>query len=361
VESADVVVVGGGPGGSACARALVAHGLDVTVLDQARFPRDKVCAGWITPEVVSLLDLDPGDYAATRLFQPITAFRVGVLPGPLTLVDYGRPVSYGIRRVEFDEYLLRRAGAGVVEGTRVSAIERRDGRWVVNGRWSAPLLVGAGGHFCPVARTLNPSLRRERVIVAQECEQPIAVAGLDAGTPELYFAADLRGYAWLFPKGAWVNIGLGREDSGGLPGYLAGFVDALAARGRLPRDFTPEWRGHAYLVASASDRRVVGDGVLLLGDAAGLAVPASGEGIRCAVHSGLLAAEAILRARRGDTGALPGYAEALRARFGHGRRRPPTAWNRRWQPVRTAAIRGAFRWSWFARRVVLDRAFLGAA
>jgi len=338
----------------------VAHGLDVTVLDQARFPRDKVCAGWITPEVVSLLELDAHAYAATRVFEPITAFRVGILPGPLTRVDYGRPVSYGIRRVEFDEYLLRRAGAGVVEGTRVSSIERRNGRWVVNGQWTAQYLVGAGGHFCPVARALNPSNRHERVIVAQECEQPVVVADLDAGTPELYFAADLRGYAWLFPKGGWVNIGLGREDSGRLPEHLAGFVDALAAQGRLPRDFTPTWRGHAYLVASASDRRVVGDEVLLLGDAAGLAVPASGEGIRCAVHSGLLAADAIVGARRGDAGALPAYADALRARFGHGRRQA-TAWDDRLRPVRTAAIRAAIRSSWFARRVVLDRAFLGAA
>src|SRR5690606_26023348 len=57
-ERCDVLVVGGGPGGSSCARALVRAGLDVVVLDRRRFPRDKVCAGWITPPVLATLEID---------------------------------------------------------------------------------------------------------------------------------------------------------------------------------------------------------------------------------------------------------------------------------------------------------------
>ena len=80
MERCDVLIVGGGPGGSSCAWGLRESGLDVVILDRARFPRDKVCAGWITPQVCQELAIDPADYRKARLMQPIrknadTAFR----------------------------------------------------------------------------------------------------------------------------------------------------------------------------------------------------------------------------------------------------------------------------------------------
>ena len=72
---ADVLVVGGGPAGSSLARALRRAGLDVTVMDRSTFPRDKVCAGWITPAVVQALDLDLEDYGRGRVLQPIQGFQ----------------------------------------------------------------------------------------------------------------------------------------------------------------------------------------------------------------------------------------------------------------------------------------------
>lgn len=153
----DVAVVGGGPAGSSCAHDLARGGLQVLLFDQARFPRDKVCAGWITPDVFRSLSLDLEEYRRQRVLQPITAFRVGVMGRRLTQVTYGRPVSYGIRRVEFDAFLLQRAAVPVVEGQRVSAIERVSGRWVIEGQWAAKYLVGAGGHFCPPRRRSIPA------------------------------------------------------------------------------------------------------------------------------------------------------------------------------------------------------------
>ncbi|MEZ5419801.1 MAG: hypothetical protein R2708_20990 [Vicinamibacterales bacterium] len=81
----------GGPAGSSCARALVAAGLEVVVIDRARFPRDKVCAGWITPDVVAHLGLDLADYAAGRALEPLTTFRVSLLGRPPVAVDHRRP------------------------------------------------------------------------------------------------------------------------------------------------------------------------------------------------------------------------------------------------------------------------------
>ena len=113
----DALVVGGGPAGSTCARALRVAGWNVVVADRAPFPRDKVCAGWLTPGVFPLLELDPEEYRASgtdaagdhRL--PHGRHR----PSRPIETRYPRVVSYAIRRCEFDDFLLRRAGARVIE------------------------------------------------------------------------------------------------------------------------------------------------------------------------------------------------------------------------------------------------------
>ena len=81
MESFDALIVGGGPAGSSCAWQLHQHGLDVMVMDKTSFPRDKVCAGLITPAVAEALQLDTGDYARQHVLQPITAFRTGLIGG----------------------------------------------------------------------------------------------------------------------------------------------------------------------------------------------------------------------------------------------------------------------------------------
>src|SRR5581483_8898781 len=139
MQTADVLIVGGGPAGSACAWKLVRAGLDVIVLDGAVFPRDKVCAGWITPQVVADLQLDVEEYRHGRTFQPITGFRTGIIDADRAVeIDYGRAVSFGIRRCEFDHYLLRRSNARLHCGTPVTTIARAGEQWIVNGQFRAP-------------------------------------------------------------------------------------------------------------------------------------------------------------------------------------------------------------------------------
>src|ERR1700728_1070052 len=117
MDACDVLIVGGGPAGSSCAWGLREAGLDVAILDKQIFPRDKVCGGWITPAVLSELGIDACDYGRDRVLQPITAFRTGYIGGPAMETGYNATVSYGIRRREFDDYLLRRSGARLMEGT----------------------------------------------------------------------------------------------------------------------------------------------------------------------------------------------------------------------------------------------------
>jgi flavin-dependent dehydrogenase len=131
VERAEVLIVGGGPAGSACASTLVAAGRNVVVLDAAVFPRDKPCAGWITPEVVAELPMSLEEYGRSHTLQPISRFRIGRIGGRRVNVDYHAPVSYGIRRSELDAELLRRSGARVRPGERVH--ETRSGARAATG------------------------------------------------------------------------------------------------------------------------------------------------------------------------------------------------------------------------------------
>jgi flavin-dependent dehydrogenase len=223
------------------------------------------------------------------------------------------------------------------------------------------MLVGAGGHFCPVARLLNPRLANGQVVIAQEAEFP--TADDDDGwttapeTPELYFCGDLKGYGWCFRKGRYLNIGLGRLDPRSLPKATAQFVEFLRQRGTIPANRDLRWRGHAYLVSAPPRRRVVDSGVLLVGDAAGLAYPSSGEGIRPAIESGVIAAKTILAskgayARRN----LQPYEQALRDRFDlKSEGREKSAWR---QALSAAVAPWLFDARWFVRRHVLDRWFL---
>lgn len=306
MDTCDVLIAGGGPAGSACAWKLRQAGLDVIVMDRAVFPRDKVCAGWITPQVVAELRLDAEEYRRGRTFQPITGFRTGTIGGAADVeTRYDRPVSFGVRRCEFDQYLLQRSGARLMLGVPIASIRRDGSDWIVNDAVRAPALVGAGGHFCPVARWLNGSIDSpdaRSLVVAQEVE--FAIDPADAAlfrtaseTPELYFCPDMRGYGWCFRKQDYVNVGFGRLDRHSVPRATADFVRFLEARRTVPRDRAWRWRGHAYLVQNGGGRRVIGRGVLLIGDAAGLAYPQSGEGIRPAIESGLLAAATLSEAK----------------------------------------------------------------
>jgi flavin-dependent dehydrogenase len=316
VDTCDVVIAGGGPAGSTCAWALGRAGLDVTIVDRAT-------------------------------------------------VHYGRAVSYGIRRCEFDDYLLHRSGARLALGARVDSIARDGSNWIVNDSIRAPMLVGAGGHFCPVARLLNRgrSDADGALVVAQEAEYATtsdeAACAARAEVPELYFCRDFSGYGWYLRKGAYVNVGIGRLDRHGLPLAATHFIGFLEAARRLDVARSRPWPGHAYVVWSGARRRAVDAGVLLVGDAAGLADPQSGEGIRPAVLSGLAAAKTILAAAGRYTGErLDPYNAWLRDTFGGARTMARAAGHfiapAVWLPVARRLITSPA----FVRHVVLDRGFL---
>ncbi len=366
MRSYDVLIVGGGPAGSTCARALVDAGADVLLLDRATFPRDKVCAGWVTPAVVEALDLDLVDYASRHTLQPFRGFRTGTFDGARRTTDFGRVVSYGIRRCEFDAYLLDRARVRAAQGTPLADLRRDGSAWLVNGNIRAAMVVGAGGHFCPVARRLNSTgngvAHNEQVIVAQEIEFQLDAGAarttrVDAEWPELFFWPDLVGYGWCVRKGAFLNVGVGRLSPQAFPASVrefAALVDRLAlVDGGVPSP----WKGHAYLVNRTSHRRIVDDGVVLIGDAAGLALAPSGEGILTAVESGLMAASCIIDAKgRYTREALAAYDRWIEQRVGPRGRPGAFAYMPAW--FARLASKALFQSPWLTRRVLIEDGFL---
>lgn len=375
METCDVLIVGGGPAGSSCAWKLGQSGLNVVILDKARFPRHKVCAGWITPPVLTELNIDIDDYRKQHVIQPINRFLTGLIGGREVETNYDQTVSYGIRRFEFDDYLLRRTSARLRLSEAFRSIRSDGADWIVNDALRAPLVIGAGGHFCPVARHFSAASAADSnvprppvlpVVMAQEIEFEMTPAQVDqcqvlADRPELFFCPDLQGYGWIFRKGNWLNIGLGREHEDHLSRHVKVFAEWLQSRGKIPLDLPGPFRGHAYRLRTHLPQPVIPEGVLLIGDAAGLADRQSGEGIRPAIESGLLAAATILEVglqHQANFNKI--YTEKLRGRFGES----STLSNAFFASVPQFAKRTAASWlmgsAWFSRRILLDNWFLHA-
>ena len=286
MEAFDAIVVGGGPSGSNCARRLVRGGMRVAVLDAAKFPRVKLCAGWVSPPVWDQIELSPRDYPhGLWQWSRMHVHFAGKTRSP-------RCSGWLIRRVEFDHHLLQRSGAEVREH-RVQKIVRTDS-WEIDGRFRARVLVGAGGTNCPVARLLFPHKQRKPVATQEkEFEGRAPCLGAD-GEPEILVHDDLGGYSWSIPKKDWMNVGCGTVDPKELLkawSKARGFFEA--EKGPLPA--LDEVKGHSYhLFRGEHLRDCARDGAYLAGDAVGLAHPFTGEGILPAVTSGRLCAEAIL-------------------------------------------------------------------
>lgn len=360
----DAIVIGAGPAGSSCAQILQNSGLNVCIIDKQAFPRDKVCAGWITPSVCKTLSIDLTEYRRDNTLQTIQGFRTSLLGGEAVITRYKQPVSYGIRRCEFDHYLLNRCSASKRLGYTITTIEQYVDAWVINNEIQAPLLIGAGGHFCPVARLLgaNPG-RGEPIVAAQEFEVELLPKQQDdcqvaKEIPELYFCEDLKGYGWVFRKGKYINVGLGRQDNHALSKQVDDFISQLKQDKRIPADMNHRVHGHAYLLYGDGPRTVVGEGVLLIGDSAGLAYPQSGEGIRPAIESAVLAANTILTADHFGESALRQYEWQLNKRFGRRQTNTESPWqNKIPKRVQQFLAKRMLANHWLSRHVVLDRWF----
>jgi geranylgeranyl reductase family protein len=311
----DAIVIGAGPAGSTAARNLARAGAKVLLADKASFPRDKPCGGGVTFRADSENDLDLSPVTEREIY----GVRVSAAMGPRFDRTSPTLLARMTQRRRLDAFLAEAAacaGADFRDGAAVTSVEVNGRARVRIGRdaHEARVLIGCDGVNGTTARALGLAPAGEHA-VALEANYP-ADAAVTADW-EHFIALDLGGipggYAWVFPKGDHLNVGVGGWKAVGptlraeLSRFCAyyGFDETklYAHRGyQLPlrRDGQPAVRGAA----------------MLAGDAAALVDPLSGEGIWAAFVSGRLAAREAQRLLAGEVPDLGGYQRALEAAMG---------------------------------------------
>jgi geranylgeranyl reductase family protein len=315
VRRYDAIVVGAGPAGSTCAYRLAAAGASVLLLDRARFPRDKPCGGGVTGRAARLLPFS----IAPVVEDTVTSVRMRLRYGSWFERGEGEPLVLMTQRIRLDSFLAEQAvaaGAELRDGVKVEAVEAlRGGVEVTAGgeRLGAEVLVGADGVNGLCARRLGLG-GNQAVGVALEGNVPYDRLGEGyRGLAVLELGLVPGGYGWVFPKGDHANVGIGGWGSQG-PG-LRGHLGALcAAHGVILGDLE-DVRG--YRLPLRSPRSTLARGrASVVGDAAGLVDPVSGDGMFEAFLSGKLAAEAALDVLAGRSDGLEPYGERLSRQLG---------------------------------------------
>jgi geranylgeranyl reductase family protein len=303
VASYDAIVVGAGPAGSSCAYRLATAGASVLLLDRAHFPRDKPCGGAVTARAMRELpvDIDQVVERVVSRFELRMSHRQGfsrAAPSPLV---------YMTQRRRLDAHLVARAvaaGAELLDGTAASEI-RQNGVDENHAR----VVIGADGANGISRRGL--ATQRSNAVAL---EGNIAAAGVSfdryAERLVLEFGTVPGGYGWIFPKGDHLNVGVGgwKDEAPNLRKHLARLCEAHG----FDRTALTEVRGH-HLPFRKRGSTLASGRIALIGDAAGLADPLSGDGIYEAALSAKLAANHALRILAGEQSCFRAYAQELSA------------------------------------------------
>jgi geranylgeranyl reductase family protein len=288
----DLIVIGSGPAGSAAATTALNAGLTVAIVDKATFPRDKLCGGLFTGRSEKAMKSVFGLDVTEEMF--VTSAHMRFLSNGEVLADIpdAPPVHLTMRR-DFDAMLHAHAvalGAKTYLGTpvtelSVTSITIRGGEVL-----HFDALIGADGVNSFVARHLfGRPFDPETIGFGLEVETPLTPSRDNA--VEVDFDAAHWGYGWSFPKKKTATIGVGGINSKNtdMKANMAAYVSLTDSDENL------KYKGQ-YLPFGDYKKRPGKGNILLVGDAAGLVDPITGEGIALAMESGAYAAQAIQKA-----------------------------------------------------------------
>jgi geranylgeranyl reductase family protein len=308
VERFDAIVVGAGPAGSAAAHRLASAGASVLLLDRARFPRDKPCGGGLTGRAVKLLP-EPVDAVVE---DRATRVRLRACYQGGFERESAQSLVLLTQRSRLDALLAERAaaaGADFRDGVRVEGVDGTTVRLAGGDTATAGILIGADGANGVVGRSLG---------LAQEITHGVALEGNAPFDPAyrstllLEFGVVPGGYGWLFPKAEHLNVGVGGWQREG-PRLRDHLERLCRVYGLRSADLTG-LRGHR-LPMRRRETVLARGRTAVIGDAAGLVDPFSGDGIYEALLSAKLAADAALDVLAGRAETLEPYQHAITAKL----------------------------------------------
>lgn len=294
----DVIIVGAGPSGSSAARRCAQLGMNTLLIDKAIFPRDKLCGGGLSEQAISYLDFElPHEIIEREIYGARVHFR-----DTYTEIRKSYRIAVTISRTDFDNFLIKKsteAGANVLEGKRVSALEIDNNCVEViagKDKYLGRIVIGADGFNSIVAKHVRRGHSKSEYGICMESKIPKDDAAIDTyinKAMDIHFNIAHGGYGWVFPHRGYFSVGIG----------------GLASRLTNPREvmksfltsvgFSLDVDMKGYPIPAGGVRRnIVTQHIMLTGDAAGFVDTFYGEGLAYAIRSGQLAAETANEALR---------------------------------------------------------------
>ncbi|WP_398328197.1 NAD(P)/FAD-dependent oxidoreductase [Vulcanococcus sp.] len=324
----DVIVVGAGAAGAACAYHLAARGHRVLLLEARSLPRRKPCGGGMAASVQRWFPFD----LTPAVDQVIEQVRfTWCLDDPITAVLPGDSPFWIVQRSRLDQFIGQQAvaaGAQLIDAAAVETIERDAEGWTVlagGNRYTSRAVVVADGSNSRFAAQLSLGNPKPRFASAVALEVEAAVS--QPNTARFEFGLVKHGFCWAFPRRGGYSIGVGsfigntEVDADAVLAQLLPSLGLATDAGERIQSPLRVWDGHHPLHNAA--------GAVAVGDAASLCDPFLAEGLRPALLSGVRSAEALDRYFKADDGrqageALAGYSQMMRQQWGES-----MAWGRR--------------------------------
>lgn len=290
----DVIVVGAGPAGATCARLLALRKFSVLLVDKAIFPRPKLCGGLLTSKTVDLLRNFYDEKVMAETYETISReVFFFYKQQEICRVAVKKPLFF-VNRQSFDHALVKQAidaGCLFKDGTACCSLdlEKHEATLSDKSVIKFKIAIGADGALSKIRRLIDPTYLPGGFCLETEeagCEE----SGI---APKILFGCIPSGYAWLFPCGIKTIKGIGSPLGNDRGKHLETFARVFPSIvKRRPIGALVPFGKYVKYPTSGND-------LFLVGDAAGLVDPLTGEGIYFAVLSGVYAAEAIATASDG--------------------------------------------------------------